>query len=557
MTKGNMRKTTSSWMTCLLWSALAGCGGDPAVGADAARPDASTPDAFVVVPDGGTDAAGSPDTGSDAGAPWTATVAPTSVHVSAGGSTLVAIDVVRPAGSDGAIDVTVTGLPTGASASAITIAAGETHADLGLSALTGAAPASADATVTLVGVGQTVPLPLRVRIVGAPGTIDPSFGAMGALQLAAGSSETATVVGPAIDRADGVVFVLRQSLMRATRDGVLDTSFGTGGSTALPAPTGLTVETRQIVATPDGHILVVGRVVDNMGSGAMSAIWRFTSTGALDPTFATGGALFHDVDPARNEEADAIALLSNGYAVAGLVAGPQWFVLQLDLDGVLDASFATSGVLRFAPSGGIGISPPQDLGRLSDGRLRLLGNFFTPAPALAPMISLVGVTGAGAIEAGFGTAGFAEGPGSPSSFLVDGTRLLVLGRTSTNVANVLAVLSSGMPDTSFGGTGSIGPTFGAPPANVIDGAIDSGGRISVIASITDTTPQLGFGRFSTTGAADTSVGVAGTVHVTLPTGVTNVRPVGMGVQSDGSIIVIGVTSTGASMAAPLLLRLAS
>jgi uncharacterized delta-60 repeat protein len=99
----------------------------------------------------------------------------------------------------------------------------------------------------------------------------------------------------------------RAALAKYTTDGALDPSFGVGGVTLLQVDGGSSA-VNDLVLQPDGKILAA-----MYGSGASHGyVARFTAGGALDPTFGTGGVV--ETDPVG--ATDALALQGDGSIVA-------------------------------------------------------------------------------------------------------------------------------------------------------------------------------------------------------------------------------------------------
>jgi uncharacterized delta-60 repeat protein len=110
-------------------------------------------------------------------------------------------------------------------------------------------------------------------------------------------------------------------LMRLNADGSLDTGFGTGGlvSTSLSQSTsGEGDHALAVALRPDGRIYVAGH------SGSINrnfALARYTTTGALDTSFAGTGVVSVDFN-GLNDGAESIAIQGDGRIVLGGFATP-------------------------------------------------------------------------------------------------------------------------------------------------------------------------------------------------------------------------------------------
>ena len=81
--------------------------------------------------------------------------------------------------------------------------------------------------------------------------------------------------------------------------GALDTSYGTGGSTALNFGLDYSI-LRTSVIQPDGKILVAGSA-HTFSEQVEFGLDRLNTDGSLDTTFGTGGRVVTDIGPGRSE----------------------------------------------------------------------------------------------------------------------------------------------------------------------------------------------------------------------------------------------------------------
>jgi uncharacterized delta-60 repeat protein len=165
-------------------------------------------------------------------------------------------------------------------------------------------------------------------------------------------------------------------LVRASADGVTDSSFGVGG---VVAPEGGNVSDLAVQA--DGRILLL----------LSDRLWRLLANGAPDTSFGTGGfvaisgaGIFVVAQP------DGRILLLGGPTPS--TGDPPLFVSRLLGDGSPDPSFATTSVSMLVTSAQLDPS----------GRLLLGGARFAQQGA-----ALMRVLPDGGIDTGFGTAGVA------------------------------------------------------------------------------------------------------------------------------------------------------
>jgi hypothetical protein len=337
---------------------------------------------------------------------------------------------------------------------------------------------------------------------------------VGAVLIVAGSTLPGTAVaagGPAV-AASGpssappptLTATAPATTPAAGSSGVLDPTFGTGGSVSLPGG-------EAIAAGPNGSLWVLGTVVYT--NGVSRYLNRFTSTGAHDPTFTGpfetsnaadlttgplitnpgGGASFavnmccatkkpptsqvavHTVSAAGKRLTGKAGTAS--WAVAGLVAKPS-----------ADADYVLGGVVR-----------------LSDGRMRACVSVY-PGGSADPFAALVGFAADGSIDAGVGAkdtsmpspgwtrlpglddCGFASA-GLQQLFVDAKDRIYVVG-TATGVtpsgARVVRTSASGVVDTSYGVGGRATIEATTRSYSPLTGVIARGGTLYLGMSSRDT-----------------------------------------------------------------------
>jgi uncharacterized delta-60 repeat protein len=169
------------------------------------------------------------------------------------------------------------------------------------------------------------------------------------------------------------------AVARLTANGNLDSSFGNGGKVVFgfdgATPTDDVV--RALAIDPRGRILLAG------AAGNEAAIARLTPTGALDPTFATGGKrTFHFGGGSSGlvDVAFGIAVQSDGKVIAvgrgaaSAATGMRFAVARLTASGALDPSFAGGGTRLYDLAGGTGDhSVARAVTLLADGRPLVVG----------------------------------------------------------------------------------------------------------------------------------------------------------------------------------------
>lgn len=163
-------------------------------------------------------------------------------------------------------------------------------------------------------------------------------------------------------------------LARFTGTGVLDASFGTNGITKANLGMGdVPKEPFDFAIQSDGRIVVAGEAQVAGNFNALLA--RFTTTGALDATFGIGGVTTTSFTT-QGDQANAIALQSDGkIVIAGRTAlfGTSDFALaRYTTDGALDVTFGTGGkvVVDFLS----GVDAAQAIAIQADGKIVAAGS---------------------------------------------------------------------------------------------------------------------------------------------------------------------------------------
>jgi uncharacterized delta-60 repeat protein len=187
------------------------------------------------------------------------------------------------------------------------------------------------------------------------GALDPSFGTDGVVSLPPPSSfflgESFTLA-MAIQPNEEILATYyafnntstdsESLLIRLTASGQPDTTFGSEGSVPLnfPTPPSWGASITQILAQPDGKILVTGNIVPPFRdhSAPLTLMARYLSSGALDTTFGTGGV---------SEVVTSVDLPTS----LALLTGDG--ILALDGTGTIGVDqFSSTGALAATPTGG-------------------------------------------------------------------------------------------------------------------------------------------------------------------------------------------------------------
>jgi uncharacterized delta-60 repeat protein len=373
--------------------------------------------------------------------------------------------------------------------------------------------------------------------------LDRSFGNGGVVS----SALSEVTLGIGVQRGGGVVAVGRASsdagfgvlLIRFTTTGALDTSFGSGGYEQFFAP-GFSLSASAAALQPDDQMVVVGRADDLTGSQFFVA--RFDADGAPDPSFGVGGIAMLAF-PALDAGAVAVALQPDGKVVAAGFVWPHvsiysFGVARFNPDGSPDATFGAGGSVTIDMGGSVQVSTSvllQNSGRIVLGGMRI-------HDGSSDELVLVGLDSTGVLDPAFGTLGKVFFP--PSAGIYCGSlalqrddKIVVAGVQGAGLV-ALRFLPNGALDEGFGAGGFA--TLACQPANAV--TIDAGGSI-VLAGGND---EFILARLLNDGTPDPSLGPGGWVHTLDVSPPKFSYPNALALQPDGAIVLGGSHMSGDS-----------
>ncbi|GDY23353.1 hypothetical protein LBMAG56_47000 [Verrucomicrobiota bacterium] len=428
-------------------------------------------------------------------------------------------------------------------------------------------------SATLVGLQPLTPYHYRVKAVnnigttyGSDGTFTTRATLAGDLDLSFGTGgKVTTPIGSGDDlgksvavQSDGKIIVAGFSsnggnddfaLVRYTAAGALDPSFGTGGKVTTDFGSG-TDQGYSVAVQSDGKIIVAGYTYN--GSDYNLALVRYTTAGALDPSFGTGGKVTTPIG-SSTDVGDSVAVQSDGKI---LVAGYSYNGSSIDFAlvrytaaGALDPSFGTGGKVTTDFGGGHDYG--YSVAVQSDGKILVAGfsgNFDSYN------FALVRYTAAGALDPSFGTGGkvttdFGSSTDYGVSVAVQGDgKIIVTGYFSNGSNDDLALArytTAGALDPGFGTGGKVITAFGSGTDQGYSVAVQGDGKI-IVAGYTANGSNTDFAlvRYTAAGALDPSFGTGGKVTTDFGSGNDYGRSVA--VQSDGKIIVAGEAWNGSN-----------
>lgn len=328
----------------------------------------------------------------------------------------------------------------------------------------------------------------------ANGDMDNTFGTAGIATIPGGFfCDMALLAGGKIIVAGsgvGPTNVNNFIVYRLTKNGVLDNTFGTGGSVQVNIPNRSMI-CFDLMIQPDGKILLGGYVGGYANNDML--IVRLKANGKLDNTFAAGGK-FTFLQSNKNSECRQIALQADGKIVAAgsidtLIMTAflryDFAALRLTTTGTLDNTFGAGGMVR-ANKGPTDMASAVSL--LSDGRIVLggntdyLGNDQFAALCLLPNGSLDGSFGTG----GWSFSDFYGGTALCNAMIVEpdddiimaGIAYIYAG-ASYQTIGMAKLLSNGAPDNTFGDGGIDTSFYGTTGEGCNDIVLQSDNKIVI------------------------------------------------------------------------------
>ena len=330
------------------------------------------------------------------------------------------------------------------------------------------------------------------------GVLDPSFGNGGRALIWLDANPVLDIRGVAVQPDGKVLVAGRASttsrgqgalLLRLNANGTLDAGFGTGGFTIHGA--GINDKTGAGIAVTSTGKIVVGGSTDSV-TGMQFMLLRFTSGGVLDPTFAGGGEVQTAFLGASQQAANALLLLPGDEIILG---GYAQFASLKDLalarytsGGALDPTFGTGG--RVTADAGSSIDSIQSLAHTGAGEIVASGEGGGGPPPMGLGFLAARFTSAGALDTSFNTTGTQTvvfpsgiGFGGARAVAVQGNGKIVLAGSATVGANnefaLARLTTAGLLDTSFGVGGKIVTSIGSGTDEARALGLQGHGRIVV------------------------------------------------------------------------------
>ncbi len=297
------------------------------------------------------------------------------------------------------------------------------------------------------------------------------------------------------------------ALARYLADGVLDDTFGTGGIVTTNLGGNFEIVKAVLVDRDDGPTVAVGFTRSTSLDFDVGLV-RYDSSGALDPSFGSGGIVVTDFDGpgVGTDRANAAAFLDTEGTIVVAGSSEARFLLAIYRpDGTLDRTVTTD-----VGGGGANalVVQPDDklvLAGVGSGGFALLR--YNPDGTLDATFG----TG-GRVDTGFGT-GFANAGAllrQPDGKLVAAGSMTSLGSPTGFDLALARYLPDGTLDPLFGSGGTVVTPLSKGTDVVADLALQFDGKL-VVAGETDGNRFLA--RYSANGTLDTSFSGTGIVIV--------------------------------------------
>lgn len=318
------------------------------------------------------------------------------------------------------------------------------------------------------------------------GTLDTAFGTNGKVTTTGFGSNVSGANAVAID-SDGKIVVAGYwgdgggigalAIARYNIDGILDTSFGTGGKVSGASATGVI---QAMALQSDQKILIAG------GSGLV----RYSSNGSIDTTFGTSGLVTTSIGLGYTATSVVIQadnkIITAGYYVLANGTTRAFALVRYNATGSLDTSFDTDGIVTTSIGAAIDLAYAVSIqtGDNQTGDKIVVSGTTLANGATGYDLALVRYHSDGSLDTSFGVGGIVTADMGYSdaanglAIQADDKVIVAAGYTATNLAlgtgggagapfSLVRYNADGSLDTTFGNAGKVTVGEGASQAIVI------------------------------------------------------------------------------------------
>lgn len=418
----------------------------------------------------------------------------------------------------------------------------------------------------------------------ADGQIDATFGNAGTVTTDFTSTARTNAVAVAA-LADGSSLVLSSyagpdrpviAVTRYDPTGRLDTSFADHG-TALVDFGGLSSTPGDLAIAADGRIAIVGAAHDPDTTLAIPAVALLDADGAPVSSFGGDGQALFPPGPNQQSVLHKVVFSGGKLLAAGGAYGGAFVLMRIDLTGALDPSFGTGGVVNttFAPDNGAPRSTTAyDLDVQDDGRIVVVGvdgQFVDFGIPPQNVFAIARYTADGQLDPSFGTGGkvtVAIGAQKindvATAVAIQPDGKILVGGTSSSIPGLVEAPAGAMAVIRLRADGTLDPTFGGGDGKAMidftpyaDSAthllLQSDGKIVLAGRTTLDYPETGpthtdfaLARLTSDGALDTTFGVGG--KVTTDLGDADDGIVDAVLLTNGQILAVGNSGPSVALA---------
>lgn len=356
------------------------------------------------------------------------------------------------------------------------------------------------------------------------------------------------------------------AVARFDTDGTPDTTFGGYGTIRVPTfRYGPDAMGYAVAIGTNGKIVLAGYFNNDDGAGYKFGVYRYNSNGSPDSTFGANGLVTNGINGgnAGDDRGSSVALQPDGrIVVAGSSSngsGYAFAAARYDTNGSLDPTFGTNGTLRIAISVGNGtLDGAASVSLVSGGRIVLAGSSSNNSGSA---FALARLDSGGTLDNTFGVKGtvrteltgfLGSAIGRSVAVQPDG-KIVVAGYSYSSVVITSFAVArfnpNGSLDNSFNTNGTANTMIAGGVGKDVGlcVALQSDGKIVVAGVSTGaTTPAIGLVRYNTDGTLDNSFGTGGTVRTPLDGGTGASPGNSVALQSDGKIVVAGSLQNGSN-----------
>ena len=355
-------------------------------------------------------------------------------------------------------------------------------------------------------------------------------------------------------------------LSSVNNSGELDITFNGNGYLSIDNSAGGSGndEIYDIAVDSADRIIAVGSSVNGSGDTDL-AVWRLTSNGLIDTSFSGDGVFTHDnaAGGSGNDIGYSVVIgSSNEIYVTGtsINAGADFdmVIWKLTSAGVLDTSFAGTGFIVDDSAAG-GSANDQGAGIALDASNKIVVTGFSDQTVTNRDMAVWRLTTAAVLDTTFSGDGIfthdsAAGgeDDNGNAVVIDSTGNIIVAGVSDAVGNIgdmaiWKITTAGILDTAFNGTGFFTQHDAAGGANIdaaTDIVIDSAGRYYVTgySKNSDGNNDMVLWKLRSTGSLDTTFNAVGftTFDVsTISGGSTNDTGEALIIDSEDRITVVG------------------